>query len=313
MTPESQQTCVVTGALGFLGRRMVAEFASAGYRVVGLGREGLPVSSEAPSGLAGYVRADLPSPALSELIAVEQPDVIVHAAGPASVAPSMDDPTADFHGTVGVLMRLLDAVRVGCPSARVIILSSAAVYGNPEHLPVSESAPISPVSPYGFHKQIAETLLREFHDVYGVRTASARIFSAYGAGLRKQILWDVCEKASTGTVGLFGTGDEARDFIHAEDVALAVRTIAENAPMIGEPYNVASGIETPIRSLAEQIVARIAPGARIEFSGVTRPGDPLRSRADISKIAALGFAPRIDFATGVAEYCDWYQAEREGS
>jgi UDP-glucose 4-epimerase len=313
VTPQEHKTCLVTGALGFLGQRIVGEFAASGYRVVGLGREDVPAGLAVSLGLASYTTMDLPSSQLAEILAAEQPDVIVHAAGPASVADSMERPMADFHGTVGVLFALLDAIREHSPHSRVIILSSAAVYGNPVQLPIAEDAAIAPVSPYGFHKQIAETLLREFAEVYGVRTAAARIFSAYGSGLRRQIFWDVCEKAADGSVTLFGTGDEGRDFVHAADVAQAARIIAENAPMQGEAYNVASGIETTIRVLAEKTVSYCAPGVAVEFSGVARPGDPLRWRADISRIEALGFSPRITLDGGVAEYCAWYQGVREES
>ena len=172
---------------------------------------------------------------------------------------------------------------------------------------MAEDAPIAPLSPYGFHKEIAETILREFHAVYSVRTAVARVFSAYGPGLRRQILWDVCEKARAGKVTLFGTGAETRDFVHADDVARGIRAIVESAPMRGEAYNLASGVQTPIRDLAAEVVANIAPGTPIEFSGVVRPGDPLHWEADISAIRALGFTPQVTLAEGVAGYCDWYR------
>ena len=300
-------TCLITGALGFLGRCAVSEFTSAGYRVVGAGREYCPEDQVASLGLGGYHCMDLPSPELATLLAAEKPVVLVHTAGPASVARSMIDPESDFSGTVGVLFDLLEAVRLHSPATKVVILSSAAVYGNPALLPIAEDAALSPVSPYGFNKQIAETVMREFHTVYGMSTAVARVFSAYGAGLRRQILWDVSEKARTGRVQLFGSGDETRDFIHAEDVASAARVILEKAPMHGEAYNVASGMETSVREIAERVVADIAPGIPIEFTGVIREGDPLRWRADISALCALGFSPRVSLTDGVADYCKWYR------
>ncbi len=300
------KTCLITGARGFLGARIASEFVGGGYRVAGLGREVVLPDQIAALGLASYRTAELSGPALSEMLAAEQPDVVVHAAGPASVTDSVGDPALDFQGTVGVTFEVLEAVRRSAPRARVVTLSSAAVYGNPAVLPVSECAAIAPVSPYGFHKHIAETLLHEFHQLHGISACAARIFSAYGSGLRRQVLWDVCEKAGAGSVGLFGTGEETRDFIHADDVARAVRVLAENAPMRGEAHNVASGVETSIRELAEQVVALVSPDAPVVFSGVSRAGDPLRWRADISSIRALGFEPHVPLADGVAEYCQWY-------
>ena len=312
--PTAGRTCLVTGACGFLGAALVGEFASAGYRVVGLGREGANGPQAMPPGLSTYEQMDLPSRALEGFLSRQHPHVIVHAAGPASVAASVADPFADFVGSIVPLYSLLDAVRTHSPDSRLVILSSAAVYGNPRSLPVAEEADPRPMSPYGFHKQFAEAALEEFARLYGVQCCAARVFSAYGAGLRRQIFWDLCAKAVTDdVVRLSGTGDETRDFIHASDVASAVRILAEKAGMDGDVYNVASGEETAIRDLAQRLVDRVSPGRAIEFTGDARPGDPLRWRADIRKIANLGFVPRVSLNSGVAEYTSWFLEEGERS
>lgn len=301
-------TCLITGALGFLGSRIASEFEEAGYRVVGLGRERAPGEGPEAHYLTKYVCADLPSLELETILATDRPSVIVHAAGPASVPGSIEDPAADFAGTVAVLASLLDAVRRVSPETAVIILSSAAVYGNPLNLPVSESEAVAPVSPYGFHKAMAEALLSEYSAVFGIRTAALRVFSAYGPGLRRQILWDVCEKAAvSSTVQLFGTGEESRDFVHAADVARAARVVAEKGELQGEVYNVATGKETTIRSLAVRLAGCVRPGSTVVFSGVERAGDPSRWVADISRIRGLGFEPQVDIDEGVTQYCSWYQ------
>ena len=300
---DNSRTCLVTGAQGFLGRQVAAEFRAAGYRVVGIARE--PLDESLP--LDAYICSELPGPALGDLLAAEQPDVVVHTAGPASVMASMQDPVADLQGTVMVLAAVLHDIRKFSPSSRLLVLSSAAVYGNPLTLPVSEGARLAPVSPYGFHKMAAETLLSEFFTVFGIRAAALRIFSAYGPGLRRQLLFDICEKARAGgVVRLFGTGNETRDFVHGKDVARACRVVAENAPMHAEAYNCASGHETTVRKIAEMLVPRIAPGDAIEFSGEERAGDPLRWSADISRLSALGFTPAVSIEDGVADYAEWY-------
>src|SRR5207248_3256916 len=125
--------------------------------------------------------------------------------------------------------------------------SSAAVYGQPDRLPVGETAPLRAISPYGEHRVVCETLLRDS----GLPAVVARVFSAYGEGLRRQVLWDICAKAiNSAEVALDGTGDESRDFVHAEDVAAAVVVLIRKADFGGEPYNVATGVETRIGELA---------------------------------------------------------------
>jgi len=296
------KTAIVTGSSGFLGSRIAGLLVEDGYRVVGVDR--------GPESAAGVVpvSVSLPDPALDDILVAEQPTLIVHAAGPASVGHSVDDPRADFEGSVRVHVHLLDSVRRCAPDTRVIALSSAAVYGNPVALPVTEDAPLAPISPYGYHKVMCESLLHEYSSLYGIKTCALRVFSAYGAGLRRQLLWDVCTKAAHDqAVRLFGTGHETRDFVHADDVARAVRVLANRASFDGEPYNVASGQETSVREIAELIVGHVSPGKPIEFSGEQRGGDPLRWRADIARIGSLGFRPECSLQDGVTDYAAWYR------
>ena len=293
------------GALGFIGSTTVAEFGRAGYRVIGVDHGPAAATSQTPEGYR-HEQMDLPSPRLAELMAETRPGVVINAAGPASVAGSMVDPQSDFHGTVGVLLCVLDAVRLAGSAARVVTMSSAAVYGNPASLPILEDAPLAPVSPYGFHKEIAETLLTEYYDTFGVASCAARVFSAYGPGLRRQLLWDVCQKALTGgPVALSGTGEETRDFIHVQDVARAIRILAERADMSARAYNVASGVETSVGEIARGLVSSISADMPVEFSGIQRPGDPLRWRADITAIEELGFAPSVSIADGIEQVATW--------
>ena len=310
MTSDPTKSCLVLGAHGFIGARIVAEFAAAGYAVTGLDRSPASPRDDEALGSRRHEQMSLPSPRLPALLAELRPTVVVNAAGPASVAGSLADPPGDFHGSVGGLLGVLDAVRKARTASRVVTVSSAAVYGNPALLPVREDAPLLPMSPYGFHKEIAETLLLEYYDTFGVASCAARVFSAYGPGLRRQLLWDVCRKALSGpVVELSGTGEETRDFLHVVDVARAIRLLAERARMRAEAYNVASGTETSVADLARRLVAHVSPSAVVEFSGVQRPGDPLRWQADISAIARLGFVPSVSLDQGLAEYALWCARE----
>ena len=185
----------------------------------------------------------------------------------------------------------------------VLLFSSAAVYGNPQTLPVHEEAPLRPISPYGFHKKICEILIEEFYSVYGIRGCSVRIFSAYGAGLKRQVLWDISRKALwDNVVNLQGTGEETRDFVHAEDVARGLRIIADQATFSAEAYNLSYGVATTIREVAETLVAELGRNCAIDFSQVRMAGDPLFWQADITRLSKLGYEPRISFAHGAASY-----------
>jgi UDP-glucose 4-epimerase len=300
------KTVLITGVAGFLGRYAAREFLLGGWRVVGLD----DVSPEnAPHGIE-FHRLHLPDPELAALLAETAPDVCIHAAGRASVAFSLSEPAADFRDGVVLTFELLDTLRRHAPRCRFILLSSAAVYGNPAMLPVCETHETRPLSPYGWHKLQCELAVAEFARVYAQPALAVRIFSAYGPGLRRQVVWDICERTlATGRLTLHGTGEESRDFIHAADVARALALLAEGAPAEGEVYNVATGSETTIRELAGRLLAHLGRTEEPEFDGRSTPGDPRNWRADVARLAALGFAPATALEDGLRSVATWCLAE----
>lgn len=297
------KTALVTGAAGFLGRYVAAHFAENGWRVVGL--DDAEAGDSFGPGVT-FHRLRLPDSRLGEILASAAPDVCVHCAGAASVGGSLVDPGADFRGNAVLTFEMLEALRRHAPRCRFLLLSSAAVYGNPITLPVSEGHAPGPLSPYGFHKLQSEMLCTEYSRFFDISTAVVRIFSAYGPGLRRQVIWDICERALTiGTLALHGTGRESRDFIHAADIARGLLLLAESGAAMGDIYNLSSGREVTIEELARLLLAELAPEVAPVFDGAATPGNPLNWRADISKIAALGFAPEITLEDGVREVACW--------
>jgi UDP-glucose 4-epimerase len=228
------------------------------------------------------------------------------------VAASIENPAADYENSVGVLRSVLDSVRTLGADISVLFLSSAAVYGNQDKLPIREDAIPNPISPYGSHKLISEQLLQEYQACFGVRACALRIFSAYGPGLKRQLMWDICRKATAEkTVVLDGTGRETRDFVHCDDIALAVEAVIERAPFQAEKYNLASGEEISVRDLSTGLVRAMGMKRPVRFSGNHRPGDPLRWRADITSISRLGFQPKVPLAEGLAAFAKWALAQKE--
>ena len=302
-----ERVVLITGASGFIGRYVVDCFLEDGWTVVALGDEDVPPRDG--TRLFRY-RIRLPSLQLGAILAAHPPNLSIHCAGASAVGPSLIDPAADFHAGPVVTFELLEALRRHASQSALVFLSSAAVYGNPQSLPIRESQEVRPISPYGFHKAQCEQLCREYSTVFGLRTASVRIFSAYGAGLRKQVLWDTCRKALRDkTIVLNGTGKESRDFIHARDVARALLFVVNRGCMAGETYNLASGNETTIGELATLLTEALGVTGALIFNGVASPGVPLRWRADIGRIRALGFEPTTSLVSGIGEFATWCASE----
>lgn len=310
MTSTTSGTILVTGAGGFLGSHLCKHFARSGRKVWAFGRN---LSRKATLHgwadlLEGIVELELPSSRFARKVAAIQPDLVVHCASSASVPLSMKDPRADLRQSIGVYGDILEAVRTESPRTEVMLLSSAAVYGQPHRIPTPEDEPPAPVSPYGFHKWMCELLSREYAEIYGLRTTNLRIFSAYGESLYKQVVFDTLTKLadpSREEIELFGTGEETRDFLHASDIAQAV--LAIHASGTTGTFNVASGRPTSIRQLVELLNGYSSSPKRLKFKGDARPGDPDRWCADISKLASTGFRPTVELEDGLRRVSTWFE------
>lgn len=302
---------LVTGASGFLGSHIVNHFAQQGGQVCGMVRK---LDGLLPVQNVQWRALELPSNHLATILTEEMPDVIVHTAASAHVNASLIYPAQDFTQSVVVWNNLLESVRLIGLRPKIIFLSSAAVYGNPQQLPVAESAPIHPISPYGYHKHMCEEMAEYYVKLYGFNITSLRIFSAYGTGLFRQVLWDIVQKAQRNpVVEMNGVGDETRDFIHASDVARAVecviranpQPIDKNGSITVPVFNVGSGVSTTILEIVEMMMTALELEKPILFNGQRRNGDPLYWQADICKLSAIDFRPLISLPEGIRRYISW--------
>jgi dTDP-glucose 4,6-dehydratase/UDP-glucose 4-epimerase len=236
-------------------------------------------------------------------------DACINCAGAASVPGSLSDPLRDFDLNVQCVARLLEAIRRNCPKCKFVNLSSAAVYGNAGVDLISEHEEVNPVSPYGFHKFMSEKICEEYYRFFGVGSSILRIFSAYGPGLRKQILWDLYKKSrSSDHVTLFGTGAECRDYIYVDDIVKAIEVVLHHSPFQASVYNLGNGVPVSTQALSEMFLNDLAWKGRVSFNAQVRAGDPKTLTADISNIKALGFIPSTILETGLRNYALWLKS-----
>ncbi|MBL4663625.1 MAG: SDR family oxidoreductase, partial [Flavobacteriaceae bacterium] len=144
-----------------------------------------------------YFLIDATNANFNEVMLSESFDICINCAGAASVPDSIKNPLRDFELNVAQVFKQLDAIRQHNPTCKYINFSSAAVYGNPTYLPIDESHPLNPISPYGNHKKMAEEICTEFFENFEIQTCSLRVFSAYGPGLQKQLFWDLYKKSQS--------------------------------------------------------------------------------------------------------------------
>jgi UDP-glucose 4-epimerase len=293
---------LVVGSEGFIGSNAVKYFLQQGHDVYGA--DILLKKHE------NYTLLFPEIPDFSEILKTQPFDICINASGGANVNFSITNPKWDYNLNVQNVFYLLEAIRKTNINCKFIQLSSAALYGNPNLLPINEEANIKPLSPYGFHKWQSELLCKEFYEVYKVPSVILRIFSAYGPCLKKQIFWDIYQKTKSGNeINLFGTGEESRDFIFIDDLLQSIECIIKNGKFQSEIYNVGNGKEILIHSAVTTFLSLLEWRGNVCFSGEKRTGDPINWKADISKISSLGYRQKIIFEEGIKLYCKWLKKQ----
>jgi len=171
-------------------------------------------------------------------------------------------------------------------------VGNPAAGGQKEDAPIKESDFLAPVSPYGLHKKIVEELCEEYSKKYNINISIARLFSVYGEGLQKQLLWDACKKIynSKGNIVFFGTGLEKRDWIHVSDIAELFLILAQSENKF-EIVNGGSGIGVTIKDVITKLLIAFQKNKEIIFNSISKEGDPKFYTADIEKVKNIGWNP----------------------
>ena len=299
------KTVCITGAYGFIGRHVARLYASQGWHVTGIGHGSWDRAEWRQWGISEWHLTDITLESISNYTG--RPDVIIHCAGSGSVGFSMNHPYQDFHRTVSTTAAVLEFIRLQSPRTCLVYPSSAGVYGVAEKLPIQESAPLQPISPYGVHKRMAEELCRSYAAHFKISISVVRLFSIYGKTLRKQLLWDACTKLNNNESSFFGSGLERRDWLHIDDTAALLLAAGDNASPDCPIVNGGSGKGISTKEILSELFSCYGRSDLPEFSGSTRPGDPVDYIADISKTSLWGWQPSKTWQEGIREYVEWYK------
>lgn len=303
----------ITGANGFIGRHLVQVLADRGHRVDGIGHGAIGDAERRRIGLQHWLNGEIEAANLNALASQSGlPSTIFHLAGGSSVGLSIAQPFEDFSRTVTSTARLLEWLRGSAAECRLIVASSAAVYGAGHHGAIAEDAELLPLSPYGQHKLMMEQLCRSYADSFGLRSTVARLFSVYGPSLRKQLPWDICSRLQAGERNLVlgGSGAEVRDWTDVRDVVRLLAEIGERPqPEAFGVINAGSGLGKTVAEVAAVITENWGGGISVNYSGVVRAGDPPSLLADDAAVRALRFDWKIPVEQGLADYVSWFKGQ----
>ena len=317
---------LVTGGAGYIGSHMVRMLASRGHTPIVLDSLEYGHKQAIPNDVPLIVGNVKDKETLEPIFAKHKIDAVIHFAGYLMVEESVRDPIKYMKNNVIYPVTLLNVMR-DYKVGKIIFSSSAAVYGNPEKIPIPEDHPKNPTSPYGLSKWCFEELLRVFHKDSGVRSISLRYFNACGAVLDGSYGEDhkpethIIPVAIRTALGkqkeflLYGTdyptrdGSCLRDYIHIEDLCEA-HMLALDALVKGhqtDVYNVATGEGTTNK----EVVTEVKKATGINFpvkESPRRAGDPHSLVADPTKFKKeFGWQPKYsDIATIVSSAWKWH-------
>ena len=311
---------LVTGGLGFIGSHLVEALVARKAQVTVFDNGQSGSKANIPAAAIGRIsihKVDVRNcRATADLVKRIKPALVFHLAANASVPGSVVDPAYDFETNCGGTFNLLHAVKVWAPRARVILASSGAVYGEPRCMPITETTPLCPISPYGASKVAAETECRMFNKVYGVDVVIARIFNTYGPRMPRFVVLDFLKKLrkNESELEILGDGRQVRDFNYVQDTVAGLLAVARSG-QAGQAYNLASGKAYTVTELAGHLLRILKLGARTKLvcTGRSWAGDAQHWEVDISKIRKLGYRPGIPLDTGLKKVVVWFDEQCGGN
>lgn len=302
---------LITGGAGFIGSHLTEQLLAAGHRVT--------VVDNLTTGHCKNLPSHPALTLLNEDISLCQPDDftdpiqgLVHLAATASVSHSWDRPLEVHHNNLSTTMaviQLCHALKI----PRLVFASSAAVYGNPIQLPLDETQPPNPISPYGLHKLFGEQYVSLFTKHYGFSAVLLRLFNVFG---ERQVLSSSYSGVISAFISamqqglpitLYGDGTQTRDFIYVKDVAIAMEQalIIPLANRTCITCNIGTGKPTSLLQLLE-ILKPYFPHQQTEIKfAPRRSGDIQHSWTKIDNASdSLGFVPQWSVNDGLSHYVE---------
>ena len=305
---------LVTGGAGFLGSNVVDALLAAGDKVTvyddfstGSKKNVFDWNPKDVKVVEGDVRY------AKDLVKVAKGcDYLLHFASIPGVQRSVDDPEATLSVNVIGTMNALLAAREA-KVKRVIVASSAAVYGESPVLPKEETMLPTPYSPYGAGMLAGEDLARVFYTTYRLETVCLRFFNLYGprqdvASEHSGVVARFVQCLLTGkTPVVYGDGKQSRDFTYVSDAVDAVRLACTAPKAEGEVFNIGTGNRVTVSGLLN-LIGTLLEREIVPTYADPRPGDIRHSLAEVTKAQeVLGFRPRVSIQVGLVKTLAWYR------
>lgn len=299
---------LVTGGAGFIGSHIVDQCVAAGYETIVVDNLSTGKKQQIHP-KATFFEMDIRDETLAEVMISIKPDVVIHQAAQIHVNTSIEQPLYDASMNVLGTLNVLEACRKAAVK-KIVYASTAAVYGDPEVIPIDEQNGVQPLSCYGISKYTPEMYLHTYHALYGLDYTILRYANVYGIrqdprgeGGVISIFTDKC--VSREPLVVFGDGEQTRDYIYVEDVARAnLQAIHRGS---GEVFNIGTGIQTSLNEAIAGFNKVTERENEVIYQG-ERLGDIKHSCFDIAKATAgLDWKPEVALTEGLARTYGYYR------
>ena len=292
----------VTGATGFLGSHLVDCLTKQGATVSVLVRDHTDRVFREETRLC-VVRGDLSHPFL-----ISDSSTVFHLAAISHVGRALENPRQTFETNTSGTLTVLEAIRRSSSVEKLVFVSSAHVYGTPMYIPIDEDHPVRAREPYAASKLAAEAFVSAYSSAYGIPIAIARLFNTYGPRQHPDfVIPSIIKSALTQDALMLGNLTPTRDFTYVDDIVEAFLRLADTGEGI---YNVASGVEISIEALVARVAEILGKPLTIASQRNQRRSAAVeieRMCADISRIKALGWTPRVSLIDGLTKTITWYR------
>ncbi|MFC2167153.1 NAD-dependent epimerase/dehydratase family protein, partial [Acidobacteriota bacterium] len=307
--------CLVTGVAGFIGSHLCQRLLKEGFSVIGIDsfndyysrwikdKNILPIKNH---GQFQLISDNLNNIELRSLL--KDVDYIFHIAAQAGVRPSWGKNFSVYtENNISATQKLLEAAK-DSNIKKLIYASSSSVYGLCPELPMSESSPLLPFSPYGVTKLAAENLCQLYFKNFNVPSVSLRYFTVYGPGQRPDMAFHIFLKSihENKPIPLYGDGKQTRDFTYIDDI-IDANVLSMDKGKAGEIYNVGGGNQREMNAIFPVLENITGKKVLIQHFDQQR-GDVFHTYADIDKAKKdLEFSPKIPLEEGLNHEWEWIQ------
>lgn len=307
---NNKKNILITGGAGFIGSRLANSLLdlNAGITIVDNLSTGSIKNIDDILNKIEFIEDDIERFLQKPDINLGGYDYIFHLAANSYVPPSVENPVFDYRQNLYNTFLLLEVLRKTSNPPHLFNASSAAIYGNPESLPIRETDPTVPIAPYGVSKLAAEFYATVYSKLYGIKVTNLRFFSVYGPGQHKQVMFDLLEKIrkNPNEIKVYGDGTQIRDFIYIDDLIKAILQIVKKTPGNGEVYNVASGKSYSISEVVQTLCDYCGVKPIIKYTDKVRPGDAEKWIVDVTKLAGFGFTATTTLEEGAKKVKNWF-------